>query len=135
MNTTNFYIELLVIGTHSLIGFSLFVLSYIDPKKIDFPKLLSINSALIILAIAYIIGIIVDRLSDRLLVKKDKRIKEKYKVEGLPRMLTRRFYILIRSKDVYDQLEYARIRLRIARASTINFVITTLGASSMSCVD
>jgi hypothetical protein len=40
-----------------------------------------------------------------------------------------RFYILSKSSDVYEQLEYTRSRLRIARASILNFAFTTVAAA------
>jgi uncharacterized membrane protein YgcG len=37
-----------------------------------------------------------------------------------------RYYVLNKSSDMYEQLEYTRSRLRIARASIPNFALTTV---------
>lgn len=128
MNTTNIFVELVVVGFHTLIWISLFVLALFGFQQIDLEKLFTINLALPALALTYIFGILVDRVADLALDEQDGRLRSQYDFAGLPSFLEMRFYILSKSSDVYEQLEYARSRLRIARASIFNFALTTIAA-------
>jgi len=122
MNTTSIFVELLVIGFQTLTWIGLLIITIIGYKGIDFEKLLSINLALPILAMTYVLGVAIDRLSDMVFLPRDHRLRDKEKLKASPEFLVMRFYILGKSKDIYAQLEYTRSRLRIMRAATLNFV-------------
>lgn len=126
MNTTNIFVELVVIGFHTLIGIAIIVLGMTGYQNIDVEKLLTINLALPGLALAYILGILIDRISDSMFIAQDYKMRPVGSEKDLPSFLTMRFYILHKSNDVYAQLEYIRSRMRIARASVFNFVLTTI---------
>ena len=126
MNTTNIFVELVVIGFHTLIWIGVIVLSLIGYRNIDVEKLLTINLALPILAMAYILGILVDRVSDFIFLSQDHKMRPADKQADSPSFLTMRFYTLHKSSEIYAQLEYIRSRLRIARASVFNFALTTI---------
>jgi len=128
MNTTSIFVELVIIGLHTIVWMGLLVLAFIGYHNFDPEKLFTINLALPILAITYIFGILVDRASDIALTAQDDRLRSQYDLRGLPGFLSMRFYVLSKSSDVYAQLEYTRSRLRIARASILNFAFTTLAA-------
>lgn len=125
MNTTNIFVELVVIGFHTLIGISIIVLSFFGYENIEAEKLLTINLALPVLATAYILGILVDRIADRIFLAQDHKMRPPGSEANSPSFLTMRFYILHKSSDIYAQLEYIRSRLRIARAAIFNFVLMT----------
>ena len=114
MNTTSIFVELLVIGFHTLTWIGLLIITIIGHK--------SINLALPILAMTYVLGVAIDRLSDMVFLPCDHRLRDKEKLKAFPEFLIMRFYILGKSKDIYAQLEYTRSRLRIMRAATLNFV-------------
>jgi hypothetical protein len=130
MSITSLFVELVIGGIHTLIWISLVVLAFIGFRNLDFEKLLSINLAIPVLAVAYILGILMDRLSDIAFIAEDHRIRdrigENYKDENLPKFLTMRFYILQHANQAYEQLEYTRSRLRISRTAILNFPLTTI---------
>ena len=126
MNTTNIFVELVVIGFHALIGIAIIVLALVGYRDLDVEKLLTINLALPVLATAYILGILIDRVSDRMFISQDYKMRPAGNEANLPSFLTMRYYILHKSSDIYAQLEYIRSRLRIARASIFNFILLTL---------
>jgi hypothetical protein len=126
MNTTNIFVELVVIGFHTLIGIAIIVLALFGYQNADAEKLLTINLALPVLATAYILGILIDRISDRIFIAQDYKMRPSDSDANLPSFLTMRFYILHKSSDIYAQLEYIRSRLRIARASVFNFILMTI---------
>jgi hypothetical protein len=127
MNTTNIFVELVVVGFHTLIWIGIIVLALVGYQNLDLEKLLTVNLALPILAMTYILGILVDRVSDFMLISQDLKMRLTDKQMDLPSsFLTMRYYILHKSSDIYAQLEYIRSRLRIARASILNFALTTI---------
>lgn len=128
MNTTNVFIELVVIGFHALIGIALIVLALVGYQNLDVEKLLTINLAFPVLAIAYILGILVDRMADRVFIAQDYKMRPADSETDLPSFLTMRYYILHKSSNIYAQLEYIRSRLRIARAAVFNFILATIAA-------
>ena len=128
MNTTNIFVELVVIGFHSLFGIGIIVLALAGYRNLDTEKLLTINLALPVLALAYILGILIDRVSDRIFISQDYKMRPSGSKEDLPSFLTMRYYILHKSSDIYAQLEYIRSRLRIARASIFNFILLTIAS-------
>jgi len=129
MNTTSIFVELVVIGLHTAIWVGLIILTFTGHQSLDPEKLFTLNLALPILAITYILGILMDRASDMVLAAQDNRLRSQNDFRGLPSFLSMRFYILSKSSDVYEQLEYTRSRLRIARASVLNFAFTTIAAA------
>jgi len=129
MNTTSIFVELVVIGLHTIIWVGLIILTFTGYQNLDLEKVFTLNLALPILAITYILGILIDRASDIALAAQDDRLRSKYDLRGLPGFLSMRFYILSKSSEVYAQLEYTRSRLRIARASVLNFALSTLAAA------
>ncbi len=126
MNTTTLFAELLVIGLHALVWIGILIISIVGYEEIDFEKLLSLNLALYLLGLAYIIAIIIDRISDTILISKDNRIRKENLASELPELLTMRYFVLSKSKEMFGQLQYIRSRLRIARASILNFTITAI---------
>jgi hypothetical protein len=129
MNTTNIFVELVVVGFHALIWIGLIILSLFGYQNLNLEKLLSVNLALPILAMAYILGILVDRVADFLFMKQDVKMRPVSEDSNLPTsFLKMRYYILNKSSDIYAQLEYTRSRLRIARSSVFNFAFTTIAA-------
>jgi hypothetical protein len=125
MNTTNIFVELVVVGFHTLICIGIIILALFGYQNLDLEKLLTVNLALPNLAMAYILGILIDRISDFIFISQDLKMRPDAK-PGEPSFLTMRYYILLKSSDLYAQLEYTRSRLRIARASVFNFGLTTL---------
>lgn len=128
MNTTSIFVELVVVGLHTAIWMALIILAFVGYQNLNLEKVFTLNLALPILAITYILGILVDRAADIALTAQDDRLRSQYDLRGLPGFLSMRFYVLSKSSDVYAQLEYTRSRLRIARASILNFAFTTLAA-------
>jgi hypothetical protein len=129
MNTTSIFVELVVVGLHTAIWIGLIVLAFVGYQNLNLEKVFTLNLALPILALTYILGILVDRVSDGVLAAQDDRLRSRYDMRGLPGFLSMRFYVLSKSSDVYEQLEYTRSRLRIARASVLNFALTTIASA------
>ncbi|MFI5176486.1 MAG: hypothetical protein ACHQKY_16625 [Terriglobia bacterium] len=128
MTTTTLFVELVVIGLHSILWIGMVILAFVGFRNVPWEKLLTLNLALPGLAVTYVLGIVIDRLADLAFISRDHRLRKMHPLENLPPFLTMRFHILSKSKDTYEQLEYTRSRLRIARAAILNFTLLTLSA-------
>lgn len=130
MNTTNVFVEILAIGIHTLTWIFLFFFAIVGIDKLKFDSIPSFLSLVPILLSAYILGILIDRLSDLYFRPTDHKFRKKLleTFETECSFLEIRFFILQKSSEIYKQLEYTRSRLRIARASVINFLMTTVAS-------
>jgi hypothetical protein len=138
MTTTAVFAEMLVAGIEALVWIALVALAIAQPCEADFQRLAPLKdwAALItavLLALAYGIGIVVDRVSDSLFKtmigtgkkdKNDKKDKDDKDDEG--RVVRLRLQALARGDKVTDFIEYIRSRIRVARSTTVNLALTTV---------
>ncbi|MBX2865970.1 MAG: hypothetical protein KTR27_20660 [Leptolyngbyaceae cyanobacterium MAG.088] len=120
MNTTDLFVELIVIGVGATIWVVLLVLGIFGYGWVPFDHLLALPSLLPILAITYIFGIVTDRAADSLFdtVWKSKLVQQFYVKDGDD--YDDRRYIYLRSERLASLLEYGRSRLRICRGWVLN---------------
>lgn len=128
MNTTNLFAEIMVIGIHFICWIGFFYAAAMGYDSISIDRIFSINFAVPVLALSYILGILMDRFSDLVFRKYENVIRESLKMADSPSaaFIDMRFYILAKSPNLYMQLEYSRSRMRVARASFVNFIFTTI---------
>jgi hypothetical protein len=124
MTTTAVFAEILVGGIGALIWVVLIALSIARPSTADAAAFFSHKDwaapALpLLLAVAYALGIIVDRVADSLFRKAVRKAHKESKT---------RLRVLARGDKVTDFIEYIRSRLRIARVTTLNLILITLTA-------
>ncbi|WP_169974198.1 hypothetical protein [Tautonia rosea] len=122
MNTTALFVELLIIGAGAAIAVALAIVGLCGYEWVPLLKPVEWLILVPLLAIAYVLGIVVDRLADfpfdkwieaartRTFGSKDSYHQARYSV--LSRHETFRFI-----------LEYGRSRLRIARGWTLNCIL------------
>lgn len=131
MKTTAIFAELLIVGLQAFAWISFFVLAYIglEFKLIDELKYIADWAALVtmlILSVAYVLGIIMDRLADSLLLRFTKAWGKKHKVEGNPDFTYMRLFVRSKSEGITDFLDYIRSRLRLSRSTALNFPLILL---------
>lgn len=134
MATTAVFAEILVIGLQveawiALALFSAFGSGWVDLTDMrDFAALLTV----VLLAVAYVLGIIVDRLADTLIdafekTKRGRRIKERFsksqEQRKRPSIATMRMTVMHKSEGMTRFLDYQRSRWRIVRATIFNLAI------------
>lgn len=125
MNTTLLFIELLIIGLEGWIWIILILLS-IFPMT-DLNGTLSalkdwqafVYSA--VLALTYVVGVIIDRVADRSFRWVEKRVGKNIVGDLAEPISVLRFSLGTQNDFLNQQLDYTRTRLRIVRASTLNF--------------
>ncbi|RPJ79753.1 MAG: hypothetical protein EHM20_00435 [Alphaproteobacteria bacterium] len=124
MSTTALFIELLVIGLEALAWIALLIgiffgLDWITSLGVAFEKASGFTTVVVI-GIAYLIGIIVDEICDALVSPWTNRIRSSVREKGHPEMWDMQSYVLTYSKEVTEQLGYVRSRIRITRSSIFN---------------
>jgi hypothetical protein len=128
VTTTQLFAELVVIGIGAGCWLSLFLAAAFRYRfDQGLPKL---GSALLVafVGIAYVLGIVVDRLAYTLLKPVEKaRAQKILAAAGLPEAETVERYIHVRSGVLGKQIQYNRSRLRICRAWVLNAVLILLG--------
>ena len=122
METTQLYVELIIIGLETSIWMCVFFVNIIGKQIMSmFADILNnFASSLVLVGIIYIIGLIMERLSNLLY----KRIKKKIKKESGFKGETS---ILIWQRHNQEKyFEYAKSKIRILRASTLNLPLITV---------
>jgi hypothetical protein len=148
MTTTAVFAEMLVAGIEAMVWIALIALAIAQPREADIQRLAALKDwvaliTAVVLAFAYGLGIVVDRVSDSLFntllkaePKRDstehpdpaKRNEAREKEEA--RIVRLRLHVLARGDKVTDFIEYIRSRIRVARSTTINLALTTVSAEA-----
>jgi hypothetical protein len=133
MNTTNLFIEILIIGYMGLPW--LFMTLAIMFGLPNFQVLLDIiNKAEFVIAIAltsfaYFLGILVDRIADSVLETWDNRVREKLIQGKEPSILSMQAVLFLKSPESVERFGYQQNRLRVVRAGIVNvglFLLSSL---------
>lgn len=128
MNTTLLFAELVIIGIQVSLWLFCLILIIFGYGWLQGLQSLGLNSwqtiiLAILLSLSYVLGVIFDRLSDRIFSAWEKGVKNE--VFPLP-SIAMRFDLGKDNEYLNRQFEYMRSRMRIARASSINFGLTTM---------
>lgn len=116
METTQLYIELIIIGLEASIWMCIFYINIVGNKIMNIITNIvnNLGSSLLLIGILYIIGVLVDRLADVIFQKTENNIRSK---SG---MKAKSSIIIWGKNNQSDFANYARTRIRILRASIIN---------------
>ena len=128
MNTTNLFVELMVIGVGALSAILLTVAAVFPAGS--YAHLLNAESfaAIVLvplLALTYVLGIIVDRLADRLFTRPAHRLRSHHFEDDASYHHARRT-VLAGPEKIANLLEYARSRMRICRGWAVNSMLLLL---------
>lgn len=129
MTTTAVFAEILVGGLEALIWVALIALS-IARQKIDVDTMSKMHDwaapvVPVVLAVAYTLGIVVDRVADSAFRQ---WIPKPWNESKL------RLRVLARGDKVTDFIEYIRSRLRVARVTALNLILITITAPLCLCL-
>lgn len=122
MESTLLYVEMIIIGIETFIWMCMFFINIIGNKSftIIFNVLNNLTSSLILIGCLYIIGILMDRLSDIVFENTENKIRKKSGLEAKTTML------IWESADQEKYFDYTRSRIRIVRASIINIPLIAI---------
>lgn len=137
MNTTNLFIEILIIGLGSFIALLIFIYAFYPVPYAEIKGFVNDIGNSVLIAIPffiYFLGILFDRIADSLMQRTEKKIRIKfYNSVDHPEMandaelreLKSRVYY--KSATMTNLLEYGRSRLRICRGWIVNSFLIALG--------
>ena len=133
MNTTNFFVELIVIGLGAAIAILFVIYPLFDKNMLQaFNQFYSSSGngilALIAIPIVYLIGILVDRVADFCLKRNEKRIQETYFEDNMA-VRDARTLVFSNSERLSNLLDYNRSRLRICRGWFLNGFLLLIGVN------
>lgn len=131
MNTTLLFAELLIIGLQAGIWVFLLALNIFGVTWINQVQQTGLSDwqtiiVAILLSVFYVLGIIVDRLADAAFVLWNKKITKSIIPDPPLPIVTMRFEAGKDNEYLNRQFEYTRSRMRISRASSFNFAISTI---------
>ena len=133
MNTSLVFAELVIIGLEGGIW-----LAFLFAAGFGAETLASIFSsfekwqlliAAILLALIYVVGVIIDRIADSLFRRKEHILDEEIVGDMPVTIPVMRFSLGTQNDFLNQQLEYTRTRMRIVRASTVNFLLIAASLS------
>ena len=133
MNTTLVFAELLIIGLEGGVWVSFLLLSLFGAGTFEKPLTFLQDWQLLVLptifALIYVLGVIIDRVADSLFRGKEEKIDNEI-VGDLPVTISvMRFSLGTQNDFLNQQLDYTRTRIRIVRASIVNFPLIALSLS------
>lgn len=122
METTQLYIELIIIGLEGFIWMCTFLVDIIGNKATSVLTnvLDNFSSSLLLIGILYVIGILVDRFADIIFQKREDAIRNKSGLKAKSSILVWKKY------DAEKYAEYSRTRVRILRASILNLPMISI---------
>lgn len=121
LSTTELLVEHIISGILSLVwilGF-IFCIVGLDLNIFHFIKEYWVIFAIVVTAIAYPIGIIIDTFADKRLDKTNDRIKSKYNLDEHFSMI--KLIHKMNDENVRSYFTYNRFKTRVARSSMVNF--------------
>lgn len=128
MSTTLLFVELIVIGLQVTLWLALVVLLFFGHGWLNLSELVKwqTTGTLILLAFAYTIGTLFDRLTNRIFSRLNEGLKTR-EFPDPPAALVAIRYAVAKENEYLNRLfEYTRSRMRIARATAINAPIISL---------
>lgn len=129
MSTTDLYAELLITGTGAVIWLGFLVAAIVRPSLQDIVSNTSLLTLAPIIGIAYVLGIIVDRLGYSIFAGPEKRLLHRtFGKEPSSLFGDKTRFILAQSEELSRQMAYNRSRLRVCRSWSINFLLMAVTA-------
>lgn len=126
MNTTNLFVELIVIGASTAGWLVLFSMSLFGFRWLPLAETLTLPALIALLPVVYVLGIVTDRIADAVFDRLwAERLRKNWFSTRTEYYLARR-QILTHSEHLSDNLEYGRSRLRICRGWAFNLVLAAV---------
>jgi hypothetical protein len=126
MNTTSLFVELVVIGIGAGFWVALIIAAIFGCAWIPDGNMFSLIAAIPFLAVIYVLGIVSDRLIDKLFdFFRGTTIRSKYFKSSAEYYEARR-KVIASSDRIADVIEYSRSRLRICRGWAVHSILIAL---------
>jgi len=128
MNTTNLFVELIVIGLGASVWVALFALSFLGIGWApSLEKLFSFTFLIPTVSLIYVFGIVVDRVADSWFEKLWSNTLRNKWFQNINDYYRSRRLVYTGSERLGDLLEYSRSRMRISRGWALNSALIFVG--------
>lgn len=132
MNTTNVFVELLVIGLGPVAAAWLVLALVLHPGAVSPGQIIDAGASLVVfvpaLGLTYVLGIVVDRIADRLFAGWAAKLRHRH-FDSDDAYHDARRTIVYHSEPMYRIRQYGRSRMRICRGWAVNAVLLVLPAN------
>jgi len=135
MNTTNLFVELVVIGIGVFAWVGLLVIAAFGYNEFALSDISYIIAALPTLALVYVLGIVWDRFADFVFKSLWDNVLKSEQYSSVSNYYDDRRIILTHSPALSELLEYGRSRLRICRGWALNALAISLSLSLYLVLD
>jgi hypothetical protein len=133
MSTTELSAELLITGTGVVLWMAFLIAAIFKLSIQDIVTKTNVFTLAPILGLAYVLGIIIDRLGYSLYSRAEGRIlKRIVKQNSTYPLSDQEKFILLKSEELSRQLTYNRSRLRVSRSWSINFFMIAIASGIWS---
>jgi hypothetical protein len=129
MNTTNLFVELVVIGVGTLLALMLTIMSIFGYGWISWEKVTSSTMLIPLLSITYLLGIVIDRLADSFFDNWNKKLRLKIFTTNEEYHQALTYVYNYASERIVSLFLYGRSRLRISRAWSFNCIFLAITIS------
>lgn len=126
MNTTNLFVELVVIGVGTLFALILTVMSIFGYRWISWEQIASSTMLIPLLSITYLLGIVIDRISDQVFRSWNRRLRQNNFTSNDEYHEARTYVYQFASERIISLFLYGRSRLRISRAWSLNCILLAI---------
>ena len=128
MSTTNLFVELIVIGIGTLFALMLSVMSIFGYEWISWNVITSSTMLIPLLSITYLLGIVIDRLADKIYSSWSKKLRLKQFSCNDKYHDARTYVYQCANERIVSLFLYGRSRLRISRSWSLNciFLLITI---------
>jgi hypothetical protein len=123
------FVEILFTGLQASIWFALILIAIFGTSWLDLNALKGWENlaTLIVLAISYALGVMIDRVSDSLFSPLDHKLRKKIIPDKDAPVKEMRLFLISKDDGTSKLLEYTRSRLRTARSTTVNIFCLFIG--------
>lgn len=130
MSTTELYFEYVVIGFETLLWILLLFFSIIGEGMIKFIKygISNLLTTAIIICACYILGLITDRVADKIFEKRKNKIKNEFTTKAQTSL------IIWEKHSEFTYAKFTLSRIRILRSSILNCIIIGSFATYISLI-
>jgi hypothetical protein len=132
MNTTNLFVELIVIGIGAAIWVFCFLATAFGYDWINHGLFASTLGVGFVIGVVYVLGIVTDRIADGLFeASVSKYYRRKIYSSDTERFYADRTLLLLQHSPCSELFEYGRSRMRICRGWALNSVLTTIAFNAL----
>ena len=132
MDATTLFIEILITGMEAFVWIGLFISAVFGSqwivKAIDMFTSAEVFLTTVLLAFAYVIGVIIEELTDAIFEPWSERLKSSFLNKNSPPFYDMQIYVSSHGGKEDDQFSYMRSRRRILRASAFNIALVSISA-------